>query len=644
MTTKLHPVLQELCLSPGFVESTGGTKSEDKPNGPSDVSTVEVLSYLLENDIVTRGVLQSAIQAIRERRQSNDTNPPVPSDQVKIPKRKQTDAKNNEPSKGSESFDTNHIPSKPAGANESSNTVSNSTSGPVGASNEYRTRHIALRFLYDGANFTGLAQNLGQESDNSVEKALFQALLRARLIESRETCGYSRCGRTDKGVSAAGQVVALHLKSAIPIDASLDPEGQQIIGPQSNDNDDDQTQQQNDEQLCCLPKNEYETISAWVVPRKRGKKNATATNDQENLPETSPLRVQKELSEYSYAKILNNLLPPEIRIIGWAPVSKEFSARFSANLRTYRYFFLQRQMDLDLIRSTLTLLVGKHDFRNFCKMDVEKVYNFERVIHSIALVVIGQNDNSDISSTRTCYVQIDGQAFLWHQIRCIMQVLFMIGNRLEPPSVITELLNVDKYPGKPAYPLAPERPLVLHSCGYPNLQVGYSVPNIWAVSCQLEQQWEELVLAAARIRNAIQSFRDVTVRKDELLQFATSKVTERIKKLKKAGTLKENDEEDKVRGEQLVKFGTPTTISWGVALMWLAGHDLVPDSNGLTMSVHIPILKRSMGTTYEEKVQALKQSDKRRQKFEENVIKKRKTADEDAAFYASKLKQGGTGM
>jgi hypothetical protein len=48
--------------------------------------------------------------------------------------------------------------------------------------------------------------------------------------------------------------------------------------------------------------------------------------------------------------------------------------------------------------------------------------------------------------------------------------------------------------------------------------------------------------------------------------------------------------------------------------------------------------------TYKEKVEALQKLDKPRQKFEENVIKKRKTAKEDAAFHKHKIKQGGAGM
>jgi tRNA pseudouridine38/39 synthase len=485
----------------------------------------------------------------------------------------------------------------------------------------HRTRHIALRFFYDGANFNGLAQNLGIDSDNSVEKVLFEALLRAQLIESRETSLYSRCGRTDSGVSAAGQVVAMHLKSAIPPDACFDEEGTKGIT--------------NEE----LPNNEYETIQAWVVPRKRKKKGKQG--DEDDGDGQNKKRVEKELTEYAFAKILNNLLPPEIRILGWAPVSNEFSARFSAGSRTYRYFFCRRSMDLDRIRQGLRLLEGKHDFRNFCKMNVEQVYNFERKIHSAEL--IEQESDQDI-----LYIQIHGQAFLWHQIRCIMELVFMIGKRLEAPEVITELYNVQKYPGKPSYPLAPEKPLVLHNCGYPNLHIGYSAQNVWTVSCQLERQWEELMLAAARIRDVVESLDEVSVLKDDLVSFATAKLEERNKKLRRAGsnhikdapielTLDTQDDGDGDDQE------STSRIQWSDALPWLTKYDLVPDAVGLNTSIHTSLLERSKGTTYEEKVEAAQKSDKRRQKFQDNVIKKRKTAEEDRAFYDHKINQGGTG-
>ena len=79
------------------------------------------------------------------------------------------------------------------------------------------------------------------------------------------------------------------------------------------------------------------------------------------------------------------------------------------------------------------------------------------------------------------YLEIHGQAFLWHQIRCIAEVVFMVGRGQEQPGVMQELLNVEKYPVKPSYPLADEKPLVLQGCLYDNLRLSYSAQNIWTV-------------------------------------------------------------------------------------------------------------------------------------------------------------------
>mmetsp|Transcript_25311 Transcript_25311/g.53903 ORF Transcript_25311/g.53903 Transcript_25311/m.53903 type:complete len:474 (+) Transcript_25311:101-1522(+) len=382
----------------------------------------------------------------------------------------------------------------------------------------------------------------------------------------------------------------------------------------------------------------------------------TNTNTNTNTT-TAPInRVEREMKEYAYAKILNNILPPSIRILGWTPVTEDFSARFSAGSRTYRYFLCKRRMNTDAIRDGLNRLVGKHDFRNLCKMDVEKVCNFERVIHSAELCVHDvqqQNKNKTaVKNGEVCYLKIVGQAFLWHQIRCIAEVIFAIGNGVESPSIITELLDIKKHPGKPSYSLADEKPLVLHDCMYPNLQFGYSVQNLWTVSCQLEKQWEELTLAAARLRSGIESLRSCSVLKDDLIQFADSKLTDIHKKLQRRGihrvsktttqtnTMDDDDDDD----DSAPALTLSTIASWADGLSWLEKRNLVPSPNSLTNTVHVPLLQRSMGPSYEEKIQNLQKSEKRRMNYEENIIKKRKTAKEDKAFYDHKIKQGGTGI
>lgn len=355
-----------------------------------------------------------------------------------------------------------------------------------------RTRHVALHIFYCGEKYSGLAENVGQKEDNSIERFLFAALEKTHLIQpgvcgksSREMACYSRCGRTDKGVSAAGQVVGLWLKSAFTSEASWDEEGVEKLETKD------------------LPKDSLQKLQVYCPPRKKSKKNKSNSNLGQSTT-NSPKRTFRTMTELPYDKILNSVLPPEIRVMGWTPVTDEFSARFSATTRTYRYFFTDTSMNLDKMRVALKLLEGEHDFRNFCKMDVEHVYNFVRKIHyarvhveCVTNTTIEESEgkiDSDRGS-RVCYFEIHGQAFLWHQIRCIVSILFLVGRELEEPSIVTELLDIEKYPGKPSYDLADERPLVLHHCGFPALQLGYSVANLWNLNCSLHKQYEVCLLA-----------------------------------------------------------------------------------------------------------------------------------------------------
>ncbi|WAR14831.1 PUS3-like protein, partial [Mya arenaria] len=59
--------------------------------------------------------------------------------------------------------------------------------------------------MYLGHDYTGYAGT--EEAEHTIERELFEALIKCKLIESKESACYSRCGRTDKGVSAFGQLM-----------------------------------------------------------------------------------------------------------------------------------------------------------------------------------------------------------------------------------------------------------------------------------------------------------------------------------------------------------------------------------------------------------------------------------------------------
>jgi hypothetical protein len=49
-------------------------------------------------------------------------------------------------------------------------------------------------------------------------------------------------------------------------------------------------------------------------------------------------------------------------------------------------------------------------------------------------------------------------------------VLFLIGSKKAPVELVPDLLDVRKTPRKPNYPMAPEFPLVLQKCVFPDFE------------------------------------------------------------------------------------------------------------------------------------------------------------------------------
>lgn len=61
---------------------------------------------------------------------------------------------------------------------------------------------------------------------------------------------------------------------------------------------------------------------------------------------------------------------------------------------------------------------------------------------------------------------VRGTAFLWHQVRCLVAVLRLVGEGKEDPSVVAALLDTSVVPSRPQYMWAPERPLLLFGSAY----------------------------------------------------------------------------------------------------------------------------------------------------------------------------------
>ena len=277
---------------------------------------------------------------------------------------------------------------------------------------KYARRRIAFKFLYLGWDYQGFAAQ--ENTKNTIEEELFTALVKSKLIEKRDGTNYSRCGRTDKGVSAFGQVIALDVRS---------------------------------NKLAAVA-NEEEGM------------------DSENVKNVDLMKGMD--TELPYVQILNRLLPPDIRVVAYTPVPEDFDARFSCKTRVYKYFFPAADLDIDLMHEAAQKLVGEHDFRNFCKVDVgNNVNHFTRNIVSFSVRRIA--DTQQKSPHDMCEIVIEGLAFLWHQVRCMVAVLMLVGVRLEKPDVLDHMLDIDACPKKPQYNMASEIPLVLFDCRFDNI-------------------------------------------------------------------------------------------------------------------------------------------------------------------------------
>ncbi|XP_028331972.1 tRNA pseudouridine(38/39) synthase [Gouania willdenowi] len=307
-------------------------------------------------------------------------------------------------------------------------------------------RHVALRLAYLGWAYQGFA--VQENTDNTVEARLFEALLKTKLIQDRQSSNYHRCGRTDKGVSAFSQVITIDLRST---------------------------------QFCV----------------------GFGVTLPENVDASS--KSKAAASELPYVKMLNRVLPQDIRVFDWAPAAHGFSARFDCQSRTYRYYFPRGSLDVPLMAEASKRYEGTHDFRNLCKMDVGNgVLQFERTILSAAVKPVHSQQISSTSEYDVFLFEIKGLAFLYHQVRCMMAVLLMIGQKLEAPEIIDKLLDVENNPRKPQYSMAIDYPLVLYDCTFEGLSWQQDPEDVNYVLSALQQQWTQSAVKAHILHGMIQ--------------------------------------------------------------------------------------------------------------------------------------------
>lgn len=329
-------------------------------------------------------------------------------------------------------------------------------------------RKIALKFCYSGWEYGGLAYQNVPTPLPTVEGVMFDAFAKARLIDPEGGmvgCGWEKCGRTDRGVSAAGQVISLWVRSALK------------DGSGSSSEVTKEAKEEEAKQPEALLDSEDPFPSFEL---------------SDETPQNTSTSTTKPTYEHDYLTILNRILPPTIRILAWSPVKPTFSARYACTYRHYKYFFSNHDntLDIPLIQNAANRLVGEHDFRNLCKLDPAKqITNFTRRIIRAEI--------EEVNNVKGMYVlNLVGSAFLYHQVRHIMSILLLVGTGLEHPSVVSSLLNVSPSASpthsndpklevvdrKPEYQMADALPLMLWECGYPPDELDWRTNSSYGTS------------------------------------------------------------------------------------------------------------------------------------------------------------------
>jgi tRNA pseudouridine38-40 synthase len=157
------------------------------------------------------------------------------------------------------------------------------------------------------------------------------------------------------------------------------------------------------------------------------------------LGQVASFRTQSALSAAEFQRALNALLPPAIRIVDAEETGPDFSARWSAKGKVYRYRiyrgkvvppFLWRYvlhypfpLDEEAMARAAARFVGVHDFTSFAAStgseDDDKERNMVREVFSA--------DLQRTADDQELWFTVHGRSFLRHMVRKMVGTLLEVG-------------------------------------------------------------------------------------------------------------------------------------------------------------------------------------------------------------------------
>lgn len=152
----------------------------------------------------------------------------------------------------------------------------------------------------------------------------------------------------------------------------------------------------------------------------------------------------------SLLKSLNALTHEEISFRSVRPMPEDFSARFSAVMREYRYYIctdvaapllmekfcwhLGKPLDVEAMKQASTHLLGEHDFKSFCMAVSAKDKPTHRYVADISF------KQEQIWNSNFIVITVIGNAFLHSMVRTMVGTLVLVGRGKRTPDWVGEVL------------------------------------------------------------------------------------------------------------------------------------------------------------------------------------------------------------
>jgi len=171
------------------------------------------------------------------------------------------------------------------------------------------------------------------------------------------------------------------------------------------------------------------------------------------------------LHDEVYLGKLNQYLPNDIIAWGITSVRKDFHARKSVLLRSYRYLALYTGEDIKLMKHAAKKLLGTHDFIKLCKTPDKLSDGSKR----LTKLTIDKAEVTLLKEQQLIQFDFTSKSFLWKQVRKMVSLLLAVGRKEYPITIIDEVFDTESIEPKGGINPAPPEGLVLFEVEYPEI-------------------------------------------------------------------------------------------------------------------------------------------------------------------------------